>query len=70
VDKDGYLYWLGGIPSGGITPRDLDVSGDRILVANQDSDRVSLILFDREKKKLRSGGVCIPFKSPTCIRIW
>lgn len=70
VDKDGYLYWLDGIPSGGITPRDLDVSGDRILVANQDSDRVSLILFDRERKKLRSGGVCIPFKSPTCIRIW
>ena len=70
AEEDGSLTWLDAVPAGGITPRDLVLDGDRILVANQDSDRVSLVLFDREKEKMEPCREYIPFLAPTCIALW
>lgn len=70
VEEDGTLTWLDAAPAGGITPRDFVLSGDRILVANQDSDRVSLVLFDRVKEKMGPGSAFLPFTAPTCIVLW
>lgn len=70
AEDDGTLTWLDAVPAGGITPRDFVTAGDWILTACQDSDRVSLLLFDREKEKMRPTGYFLPFKSPTCIALW
>lgn len=70
AEEDGSLTWLDAVPAGGITPRDFVLSGDMILVANQDSDRVSLVHFDRAAEKMRPGGKYLPFTAPTCIALW
>ena len=70
VEEDGYLVFKDHVPSGGITPRDFVITGDRLLIANQDSDRVSQILVDRERGKLHPAGIVLPFSSPTCILLW
>ena len=67
VGEDGTLTWLDAAPSGGITPRDLVLAGDRLLIANQDSDRVTFLDFDREREKLLPLRAVLPFKAPTCI---
>ncbi|MBR7044477.1 MAG: lactonase family protein [Lachnospiraceae bacterium] len=70
VEEDGYLRFSDLAPSGGITPRDFVIAGDRLFIANQDSDRVSQILVDRERGKLHPAGPVLPFLAPTCLTLW
>jgi len=46
------------------------IAGDRLFIANQDSDRVSQILVDRERGKLHPAGPVLPFLAPTCLTLW
>ena len=67
AEEDGSLTWLDAAPSGGITPRDLVLSGDLLMIANQDSNRITFLTFDRTKEKLVPLRTFLPFTAPTCI---
>ena len=65
--EDGSWKHCGVYPSGGRTPRDFFVLGDYVVAANQDSDRVSLLRFDREKRTLCDTGTMEIVRIPVCI---
>lgn len=57
------------IPSGGICPRDFDFNpaGDKLFVANQESDSVNVFDWSEETGELVSDGVALTVQRPTCI---
>ena len=67
----GKLASAGRWPSGGATPRDLafSPSGDHLVVANQDSDRLSVFAVDRRRGTLSSPGQQQPVGTPMAIKI-
>ena len=72
VDAEtGRLTPTGRWPSGGATPRDLafSPSGDHLLVANQDSDTVSVFAFDRETGTLAGPVHQQPVGTPMAVKI-
>ena len=72
---DGRLTFVSRCLCGGITPRDFnlfesDVPGDQgicLLVANQDSDLITALLFDRETESLIPLKMKMQAVKPTCI---
>lgn len=69
VAEDGRLTFLDRAPSGGITPRDFDVAEDHLIIANQDSDNVTFLRFDRASGRLQSRPFALSSVKPTCIAL-
>ncbi len=71
VGDDGELTPDGHVPSGGKTPRSIAMNstGDLIICANQDSDRVSIFRRNGQNGRLEDTGTAIPTGTPTCVRI-
>lgn len=55
------------IPTGGRTPRDFQIFGDFIAVANQDSDEITVLKIDKRSGKLEQTGISVPMIRPVCI---
>ena len=71
VDQDsGRLAPLGLVPCGGSTPRHMALtpSGRHLLVANQTSDRVSVLARDAASGGLSDTGAALQIGSPMCLK--
>lgn len=70
-DRDGKLHFCSRCLCGGITPRDFNVFESAqttyLLVANQDSDLITALAFDREREKLFLLDMKMSAVKPTCI---
>lgn len=67
--RDGTLTILGHVPCGGRLPRHiaLDPSGKWLLVANQDTDNISVFARDAHSGRLSSPGESFPISRPQCL---
>ncbi|WP_306755309.1 lactonase family protein [Paracoccus actinidiae] len=70
VEHAGRLTPRGTVPSGGQTPRNLALtpSGRHLLVANQNSDRISILARNGDSGALTDTGTSIDIGTPMCIR--
>lgn len=70
-EQDGQLRFCSRCLCGGITPRDFNVfegdGADYILTANQDSDLITALQFDRKTEKLTLLDMRMQAFRPTCI---
>ena len=62
-----YLTLLGHVPCGGLTPRDIKICGNFLLVANQDSHNVVTLAVDQGSGLLRHTGHKEEIAAPNCI---
>jgi 6-phosphogluconolactonase len=69
IAKDGRLTLLARIPCGGKTPRHLalDPTESFLLVANQDSDNISVLAREAKTGKLTETGRSYPRVKPQCL---
>ncbi|MCR5295149.1 MAG: lactonase family protein [Lachnospiraceae bacterium] len=67
VEADGFLTFLDTRESGGVTPRDFALIGDLLVIANQDSDLITTLRFDREKERLLPAAGRADMRKPTCV---
>ncbi|RYY58850.1 MAG: lactonase family protein, partial [Chitinophagaceae bacterium] len=69
-EKAGTLTLVGTQPTGGAVPRNftLDPSGNFLLAANQDSDRITIFKVDKSTGLLTDTGKSIPVPSPVCLK--
>jgi len=67
VRDDGGLDPAGDVPCGGAWPRDLAVSGDRLVVANQTSNTVVTFRLDGLTGLPSPTGEVVATGSPTCV---
>jgi 6-phosphogluconolactonase len=67
--SDGKLTLVNRIPCGGKVPRHLtlDPSGRWLLVANQESDNISVLARDPKTGKLTDSGKSFPLSRPQCL---
>lgn len=65
--EDGLLALTGIYPSGGKTPRDIEVFGDWLISANQESDSLTVFRIDWESGALIPARSLAGVKAPTCI---
>ncbi len=70
VRDDGHLSPRGFVACGGATPRHLALtpSGRHLLVANQNSDKVSVLARDTETGGLRDTGAALQIGTPMCLK--
>ncbi|MGA0614294.1 lactonase family protein [Paracoccus sp. KR1-242] len=71
IDQNsGRLSPRGHVPCGGSTPRNLALtpSGGHLLVANQNSDRVSVLARDAASGALTDTGVALNIGTPMCLK--
>ena len=62
------MFRLKGVfPSGGNTPRDFMLTADYVLAANQDSDRISVLRWDKSSGTLTDTGYSEKIEKPVCI---
>jgi len=71
IGADGTLRPLGHQPTRGKTPRNfaLDLTGQYLLAANQDSDTVAVFRIDIQTGLLRPVGEPVAVPRPVCIRL-
>ncbi len=67
IQKDGTLVQTAIVPSPGENPRDMQLIGDYLIVANQDSDLLGVLEIDRGQKTLTDTGIRADTVSPSCI---
>lgn len=67
--SDGKLTLLNRMPCGGKVPRHLalDPSGHWLLIANQESDNISVLARDPKTGKLTDSGKSFPLARPQCL---
>ena len=67
--SDGKLTLLNRMPCGGKVPRHLalDPSGHWLLIANQESDNISVLARDPKTGKLTDSGKSFPLSRPQCL---
>jgi 6-phosphogluconolactonase len=70
AQESGRLTPRGFVPCGGATPRHLAItpSGRHVLVANQNSDRVSVLARDVATGGLRDTGAALQIGTPMCLK--
>ena len=66
-DQDGMLEKIGSFSSGGSIPRDFSFFGDCIVAANQQSDNLRLLAFDREHRTLVMTQETTQTQKPVCV---
>lgn len=67
ISEDGSMTFCDTQLTGGITPRDIALIGDTVLVANQDSGQVTFLSFDRGAGRLTRLPAAFEAGRPTCI---
>lgn len=67
IGEDGLLELSQIVGSGGKTPRDFSVFGDYLVIANQDSDSITVLRMDWEKGKMEAAGFGASTVKPCCI---
>lgn len=68
IMQDGKLKLKQILPSGGKTPRDFSVFGDYMVIANQESDLITVLKFNRETEMLEPAEISAEVIRPSCIR--
>ncbi len=67
IQHDGTLALLHIEPTGGQTPRDFAVMGEWLVVANQDSQTLTVLHWDAAGERLRFTGQSMEAVKPTCV---
>jgi 6-phosphogluconolactonase (cycloisomerase 2 family) len=67
LGEDGGLHFCDAVRTGGITPRDIEVVGDTVIAAHQDSDLVTAVPFDRASERFGGVASSLVLPSPTCV---
>ena len=67
IAEDGSLCLCSIEKTGGKTPRDFQIFSDFLVVANQDSDSLTVLHINREKKRLEKTAIRAETLRPTCI---
>lgn len=67
MDKDGFLYLINIIHSGGNWPRDFEIIGNNLVVANQYSNNISAFHISIKKKKLIKTDLHYSLPQPSCL---
>lgn len=67
IRHDGTLTLLQIEPTGGQTPRDFALMGEWLVVANQDSQTITLLHWDAANERLRFTGQSVEAIKPTCV---
>ena len=71
IAEDGSLRFCSIEKTGGKTPRDFQIFSDFLVVANQDSDSLTVLHINREKKRLEKTAIRADAVRPTCIcKLW
>ena len=71
IAEDGSLRLCSIEKTGGKTPRDFQIFSDFLVVANQDSDSLTVLHINREKKRLEKTAIRADAVRPTCIcKLW
>ena len=71
IAEDGSLRLCSIEKTGGRTPRDFQIFSDFLVVANQDSDSLTVLHINREKKRLEKTAIRADAVRPTCIcKLW
>jgi 6-phosphogluconolactonase len=72
LGADGHPRLLQNHPCGGNIPRNfnIDPSGRWLLVANQNSDQVSVLKLDPESGRLSDGPPGVALGRPMCVKFW
>lgn len=71
IKADGTLRLCSIEKTGGKTPRDFQIFSDFLVVANQDSDSLTVLHINREKKRLEKTAILADAVRPTCIcKLW
>jgi 6-phosphogluconolactonase len=70
IDKSGMISLIGQQDTKGKTPRNfmIDLKGEFILVANQDTDNIVTFKVDPKTGMLRSAGIQTKVPSPVCLK--
>lgn len=67
MDKNGLLYIIDNINSGGDWPRDFEIIENNLVVANQYSNNISAFRINTQKKKLIKTDLCYSLPQPSCL---
>ena len=67
IQKDGTLALCCIKKTGGRTPRDFQIFSDYLVVANQDSDSLTVLHINRKEKRLERTAIRAQALRPTCI---
>lgn len=67
IDRDGFLYILDNINSGGDWPRDFEIVENNLVVANQYSNNISAFHINTEKEKLIKTDLSYSLPQPSCL---
>ena len=67
IGRDGTLSLCDVKPCGGCSPRDFDMVGEWLVVANQASDSLSALRWQRDAKRLSSAVTLASMVKPTCV---
>lgn len=67
ASEDGGLHFCDAVRTGGITPRDIEVVGDTVIAAHQDSGLVTAVPFDRASERFGGVASSLALPSPTCV---
>lgn len=67
IEENGMLRLCSIEKTGGKTPRDFQIFSDFLVVANQDSDSLTVLHINREKKRLEKTAIKAEALRPTCI---
>lgn len=68
VEDDGLLTLTDIVKTGGRTPRDFTLFGDYCVIANQDSDSITVLKVDWEKGTMEPTKMAAETVKPSCIR--
>ena len=67
IQKDGTLTLCCIKKTGGRTPRDFQIFSDYLVVANQESDSLTVLHINRKEKRLERTAIHADVIKPTCV---
>ena len=67
IQKDGMLTLCCIKKTGGRTPRDFQIFSDYLVVANQESDSLTVLHINRKEKRLERTAIHADVIKPTCV---
>ena len=67
IDDNGLLTLLDRCPTGGKVPRDFELAGDHIIVANQDSSLLTVLRLNDDQTRIMPSDLRLGLTKPTCI---
>ena len=67
IQEDGSLSLQQIVPAGGRIPRDFAIMGEYVVIANQGSDKITVLRMNPETGLLEQTGICASMLRPACI---